>query len=216
MTAERPETPHETAAVPLREEDRRTMLQLAVGAVRDRLHECPVSLPDPASWTEPLRQVRATFVTWRRHGELRGCCGTVRPREPLARDVVRSALSAAFSDPRFSPVDPREFPEFDLHISLLSRPAALAILTEADLVAAVRPGIDGLILSDESHQGVYLPSVWEQVATPREFVRRLKQKAGFAPDHWSPWLRVERFTAESIHGTVADVLPKLPANAERR
>lgn len=213
MTAGQSAMISDSRSVEMTDADRRTLLQLAVVAVRDRLHQRPPSPSDPTTWTEPLRELRATFVTLRRRGELRGCCGTVRPREPLARDVVRSALSAAFSDPRFASVEPHEFVELDLHISLLSRPQSLSILTEADLVAVVRPGIDGLILSDESHQGVFLPSVWEQVATPREFVRRLKQKAGFSPDHWSPWLRVERFTAESIHGTVAEVLSPLSGNA---
>ena len=45
--------------------------------------------------------------------------------------------------------------------------------------------------------GAFLPSVWERVPEPAQFVRQLRRKADLAPDHWSDDLRVSRYTAES-------------------
>jgi AMMECR1 domain-containing protein len=52
--------------------------------------------------------------------------------------------------------------------------------------------------TDLGRRGVFLPAVWDQIRDPRQFLRRLKQKAGLPPDYWSPWLRGWRFTVQSI------------------
>ena len=69
-----------------------------------------------------------------------------------------------------------------------------------DLLARLRPGIDGLILEDGEHRALFLPSVWESLPEPRRFVARLLVKAGLPADHWSPGLTVSRFVATSIGG----------------
>ncbi|EDN65295.1 conserved hypothetical protein [Beggiatoa sp. PS] len=62
----------------------------------------------------------------------------------------------------------------------------------------MRPGIDGLILSDGSHKGTFLPSVWESLTEPRDFIYQLKRKAGLSPNYWSNTLKVERYICDSI------------------
>ncbi|MCF8014581.1 MAG: AMMECR1 domain-containing protein, partial [Chromatiaceae bacterium] len=69
---------------------------------------------------------------------------------------------------------------------------------EAELLAAIEPGVDGLILSEGHRRGTFLPSVWEQLPTREEFLRHLKQKAGLAPDYWSPQIQVARYRTESF------------------
>lgn len=195
-----------SATATLSAAEQRTLLEIAIDAIRRRLDgrvEAP--LLAEAQVSPALREPRATFVTLRIGGELRGCCGSLRAREPLYLNVAHSAVSAAFGDPRFPPLEREEFPELDLHLSLLTTPETLPVLTEADLLAVLRPGVDGLILSEDGRQGVFLPSVWEQIPEPREFVRRLKQKMGLPLDYWSPWMKAERFETESVHGTVRDL-----------
>lgn len=192
------------------------LLRLAVQAIERRLSnegsgetggELVPSVP-PQDWPPPLHAERATFVTLHRQQALRGCCGSIRAFEPLGRNVVRSATTAAFSDRRFPPVTAEELPDLDLHISILNPSEPLAFLTEADLVAQLRPHVDGVILveSDLRAQGVFLPSVWDQLEDPRDFVRRLKLKAGLPADYWSPWLAASRFTVHSVEGRAADWL----------
>lgn len=205
MVESEPQTIARSATATLSREEQRTLMETAIDAIHRRLHgrEEATSL-DETRVSSALRQPRATFVTLRIDGELRGCCGSLRAREPLYRNVAHSAVSAAFGDPRFLPLEREEFPALDLHLSLLTTPTTLPVLTEADLLAALRPGVDGLILSEDGRQGVFLPSVWEQIPDPREFVTRLKQKMGLPLDYWSPWLKSERFEAESVHGAVRD------------
>ena len=50
----------------------------------------------------------ACFVTLKKHGELRGCIGTLEPAEAsLGREIARNAHSSAMRDPRFPPVTRR-------------------------------------------------------------------------------------------------------------
>ena len=70
--------------------------------------------------------------------------------------------------------------------------------SEEDLVQQLRPGVDGLILSDKGHCGTFLPSVWKEIADPAEFVRQLKVKAGFPKQYWSATLTVDRYTVDVV------------------
>ena len=70
--------------------------------------------------------------------------------------------------------------------------------SEADLLKQIRPGIDGLILSDGLYKGTFLPSVWESLPDPKQFLMHLKMKAGLKPDHWSDTIKAERYVVELI------------------
>jgi len=149
-------------------------------------------------FAQPLRETRASFVTLEIAGRLRGCMGTLEPRRALVSEVVEMAYAAAYRDPRFGPLTAAEFARVELHISVLSGAEALEFASEEELLRQLRPGIDGLILSERYARGTFLPSVWESLPEPREFLARLKQKAGLSPDYWSDAIRVERYTTESI------------------
>lgn len=151
-----------------------------------------------ADYPEALRAERATFVTLRQAGELLGCIGTLRPRRALVRDVVHNAYHAAFSDPRFAPLTPAQLPGLDLHISLLGPLEPLPVSSEDDLLARLRPGIDGLLIEAGDHVATFLPAMWPRLSTAHAFVRALKDKANLPPDYWSPTLRVFRYTAEEL------------------
>jgi AMMECR1 domain-containing protein len=47
-------------------------------------------------------------------------------------------------------------------------------------------------------RGTFLPSVWEQLPQPRDFLHHLKLKAGLSPDYWSEHLRAWRYRTESF------------------
>jgi len=151
-----------------------------------------------ADYPEALRMPRATFVTLHVDGKLHGCVGTLEAHKPLVEDVVSNAWSAAFRDSRFPALTWPDFERLKIHVSILSPPEPMAFSSEADLLAQLRPQVDGLILEDGHHRGTFLPSVWEQLPDPREFLRQLKLKAGLDADHWSSRLRVQRYTTESI------------------
>ncbi len=143
-----------------------------------------------------LRELGASFVTLKRNGQLRGCIGSLEARRALVDDVKHNARSAAFLDPRFRPVSLREFDEITVEVSLLSVPEPMAFRDEDDLIAQLRPEVDGLILEVDGHRGTFLPQVWESLPTPREFFTHLKNKAGLPMDFWSDDLRVARYTVD--------------------
>jgi hypothetical protein len=148
-----------------------------------------------ASYDEPwLQQPGATFVTLMEHGELRGCVGSIQSHRPLIEDLRHNARAAAFSDPRFSPVQPHEFPHLSVEVSLLSRPEPFPVDSEEDALARLRPGVDGLILEHGMARSTFLPQVWEQLPDPRQFLAYLKQKAGLQASFWSPQVRLHRYT----------------------
>jgi len=158
------------------------------------------SLPvDLAALPPALRANGAAFVTLRKpDGALRGCIGSLEARRALALDVAENAVRAALHDPRFSPIRGDELADLGLHLSILSAPEPMQVHSEADLLGQLRPGIDGLILEDGPHRATFLPDVWSELPSPREFVRHLKRKAGMRPDHWSPSLRAQRYTTRGI------------------
>lgn len=152
---------------------------------------------DLVALAAPLHEPGASFVTLRWRGELRGCIGTLEAGEPLAFSVARNAVKAA-RDPRLAPVDAAELVEMEVKISVLSPLEPLAVRDEAELLAALRPGVDGLVLRDEPHGATFLPAVWESLPSPRDFLRELKRKALLADDHWSSRLAFWRYQVEEI------------------
>ena len=147
---------------------------------------------------EALKEDGAAFVTINLRGRLRGCIGSLVAHRPLADDIAQNAWKAAFKDPRFSPLTREEFGACEVEISLLSPHTPFPFRDEADLIARLRPGRDGLTLQEGDKRALFLPSVWEGIPDPAVFVQRLKQKAGWAPDYWSERIRATRFTTEKI------------------
>ena len=153
---------------------------------------------DPADYAEPLRALRASFVTLRIGGDLRGCTGRLEPEYPLVVDVARNAYRSAFEDPRFAPLRAEESPDLEYHISVLGPREPLPADSEQDLLEKLRPGIDGLVLRDGSAVATFLPSVWESLDEPRRFLHELERKAGLPAGHWSATLRFERYETIQI------------------
>lgn len=141
---------------------------------------------------------RASFVTLEKSGRLRGCIGSLEAWRPLVVDVVENAYAAAFRDPRFPPVQGDEADGLEIHLSLLTPAVAMNFSSEADLLAQLHPGVDGLILQEGSCRGTFLPSVWDELPTPQLFLSQLKRKAGLPADYWSPRVRIMRYTTEII------------------
>lgn len=174
------------------------LLDIARRSIEHGLYHGEPLHVDPAEYAPALRDQRATFVTLQILGTLRGCIGTLAAVRPLVSDVAFHAHAAAFGDPRFPPLRPDEFGQLEIHVSILSLPEPLSFESEADLLRQIRPGTDGLILEEGWHRGTFLPSVWESLPDPVDFLRHLKRKAGLPADYWSGKLKVQRYTTEAF------------------
>ncbi len=178
--------------------DQQQLLQLARESIEYRLqhnHEISIRTGD---YPPELQQERATFVTLHLNNQLRGCIGTLEAYQALVLDVAHNAYAAAFTDPRFIPVTQSEVNNLEIHISILNPAEEMHFESEQDLIDQIRPNIDGLIIQDDGRRGTFLPSVWEQLVEPREFIHHLKLKAGLPASHWSNTLQVWRYTTTSF------------------
>lgn len=154
---------------------------------------------DEARITSALREPRACFVTLHCRGELRGCIGTLQPREPLHRAVIENARGAAFRDSRFNQVGEGEVAGLDIEISILSPPMPLEFVTPQELLEKLRPDVDGVLLRIGGRTATFLPQVWGKIPDPVRFMDALAQKAGLASDAWrGPETTVMTYQVESF------------------
>jgi AmmeMemoRadiSam system protein A len=130
---------------------------------------------------------------------LRGCIGTVEAHMPLAHDVQRNAVSSALHDPRFPPVSAGELDRLRIELSILTRPQPLTFDGPDELLARIRPGVDGVLIEKDWHRATLLPSVWEKITNPVQFLTTLCYKASLPEDAWRrPGLAVSVYQAEKI------------------
>jgi AmmeMemoRadiSam system protein A len=176
----------------LNKTQRTTLLQIARDSIAAVLEGRRPDLNQYAI-DDDLRRPAGAFVTLNdRDGELRGCIGSIEPVAPLFQAVSSSAISAAFRDPRFSPVQRDEFPTLHLEISVMG-----PILPVKD-VNEIEVGRDGLIMRRGHSAGLLLPQVATDYGWDREtFLAQTCVKAGLPPTAWQfPDTKIERFSAE--------------------
>ncbi len=179
-------------------EDQQELLRLARASIQMGISKGHAMDVDIKIYPANLQEQLACFVTLQKHGALRGCIGHLQAVQPLVTDVAENAYAAAFCDPRFPAVSESEVSMLDIHISVLSPSQPMVFSSEQDLMAQIRPGVDGLILESGYNRGTFLPSVWESLPDVPSFLRHLKLKAGLSADHWSDEIRVSRYTTDSF------------------
>ena len=187
------------ASARLLEADRERLLSACMAALRRRAEgrgKPPTFEPNRGS--PALSPWRATFVTLTESGRLRGCIGSPAARRPLVDDAVANAIDAGFADPRFPPLKEEELARLRLDVSILSHPRRIPAASEAELVSALEPDRDGLILGLGKRRALFLPSVWRELPDARAFVRRLLVKAGLEAEGWPEGLEAKRFSVESF------------------
>ncbi len=142
----------------------------------------------------------ASFVTLTETGRLRGCIGSLEAVRPLIDDVGSNAVAAAMGDPRFPPLKQRELGGIAIEVSVLSSPVPLTASSLADAYAALRPGVDGVIVElDPWHRATFLPQVWEDLPSPDEFLRHLWNKAGIPLGEWHESTTLQTYTVKAWH-----------------
>ncbi len=153
--------------------------------------------PDGDAWPDErwLQEPGATFVTLHSHGALRGCVGSLWAVRPLIEDVRENVVAAATRDSRFPPVEAEELGDLEIEVTELGKPEPMTITSEADALAQLRPGMDGIVLRHGARRATFLPQVWESLPEPETFLGHLKRKAGLAEDFWDDDVELERYRA---------------------
>lgn len=141
------------------------------------------------------------FVSLKRQGQLRSCCGAMAASMTLCQAVERSAQRAACDDPRFPPISPSELPHLDVEVWLLWNLQPMAA-RGPQRVEAVEIGRHGLQVAQGPHRGLLLPGVAvEHGFDARQFLEQTCLKAGLRRDAWlSDATQVMTFEGYAIHG----------------
>jgi AmmeMemoRadiSam system protein A len=154
---------------------------------------------DPDLLNPGLREKRACFVTLTLDGRLRGCIGHLEAIQPLYKDVIENAVSAAFDDPRFPPLGEEELDRVEIELSILGKPVDLDYKDAHDLVKKLSPGKDGVILRKGAYGATFLPQVWDQIKTPEDFLSHLCAKAGLDLGEWRKGkLEIQTYSVEAF------------------
>lgn len=173
----------------LNESDQRTLLALARSSIGEAL--TTRRRPGKAEVLSPLlREKRGVFVTLQQEGMLRGCIGFPFPSRPLGEACQEAAYSAAFEDPRFPPLDPRELESIEFEISVLSVPEPIR-------PEQVKVGVHGLFIRKGRRSGLLLPQVaFEERWGREELLGQTCRKAGLPEDAWKSGAEVLGFEAQ--------------------
>jgi AmmeMemoRadiSam system protein A len=146
-----------------------------------------------------LTEEKGSFVTLMLDNKLRGCIGHILPVQPLFKDIMENAISAAFSDPRFFPLTEDEYSKIEIEISALSIPNKLVYKDSDDLIKRLKPEVDGVIVEKNGYSATFLPQVWEQIRDSEDFLSHLCLKAGLNPYEWKVGdLDVQIYSVESF------------------
>ena len=186
------ETSHIRGGIPMenctRPEQGNVLLDHARRTITEKLGR-EIDLETAASLEKKLQdncydKKSGTFVTLTLDGQLRGCIGNMNTTLNLRDGVRQNALSAAFHDPRFSPLTEAELDKVHIEISILTDPRPLDYNGGDDLVQKLRPNVDGVIISKGHKRATFLPQVWKQLPRPDDFLSRLCLKAGLPAGTW--------------------------------
>lgn len=139
---------------------------------------------------------RGAFVTLEKEGELRGCIGYPYPVLPFKEVLIKSALAAAFEDPRFFPIEKKEFSKIKIEVTTLTLPELLegAFTRYSNLIEI---GKHGLMAEYGDMHGVLLPQVaveqgWDAI----DFLCQVCLKAGLTPMMWKYGAKIYRFEGQ--------------------
>lgn len=184
----------------LSDEEKRTLLCLARQALESGVRGQKLIPLDLQSLSPRLQECGASFVTLTINGSLRGCVGALEPYQSLVEDVREHAVAAALQDFRFPAVCSEELAQIKLEISRLTLPIPLEYASAEDLLAKLRPGIDGVVLREGLRRATFLPQVWEKLPDPADFLDNLCYKLGAAPSLWrEKHLDVLVYQVEEFH-----------------
>jgi len=162
--------------VSLTEEEKDQLKKMAKGAIEGVLFG---KKEETQAIPETLKEKMGVFVTLKKKGELRGCIGYLRGVMPLYKAVKDVAIESAFRDPRFSPLDKKEWKDIEIEISVLTPMKKIQDINE------IKVGVHGLYIEKGGYSGLLLPQVateynWDAIT----FLKHTCYKAGLPEDAW--------------------------------
>jgi uncharacterized protein len=181
-------------------EEGRILVETARQAITSHLDGINFDPPDNAHPELSVR--RGVFVTLsdrRISRRLRGCIGNPFPKTSLLSETARCAVEAAAMDPRFAPVQQREFLcSVIVEVTVLSPLEHIMVKSPLDLPLNIKVGRDGLLVDGNGARGLLLPQVAvDEGFDEEEFLNECCLKAGLMPDAWvTGGVKIARFQGQ--------------------
>ncbi len=142
---------------------------------------------------EEFDEKKGIFVTLYKDEELRGCIGFIKAVD-LNEGIIDAARAAAFSDPRFIPLQEDELNKIRIEVSLLSEPELL----KGDYLKQIEIGKDGLIVEKGVNSGLLLPQVFIDYNCDAKIALEMTcQKANLEKNAWKEQeVKIYKFQCE--------------------
>jgi uncharacterized protein (TIGR00296 family) len=181
----------------LSEDEGKFLIKIAREAIETFIKE-QKKIDVPENTPDTLKENMGAFVTLNKEGLLRGCIGYPEPIAPLINAVIDVAISAAFNDPRFSPVTLSELDDLEIEVSILTKPELIEVNQPEEYMDNIKVGVDGLIIERGPYKGLLLPQVaLEWGWNVEEFLYNTCVKAGLTADCWLyPDVKVYKFGSQ--------------------
>ncbi|HLC39001.1 MAG TPA: AmmeMemoRadiSam system protein A [Patescibacteria group bacterium] len=132
-------------------------------------------LNSPKSLPKNLTKRAGTFISLHlSNDDLRGCIGTFLATQPnLAEEIIKNAVAAATSDPRFEPVTLSELKSIEISVDVLSSPKPVQ-----NPDRELNPKKYGVIVKTaDGRSGLLLPDL-DGVDSANQQIAIASQKAG--------------------------------------
>ncbi len=165
-------------------EHRRAILAAAARFVGSALLNRDLGPGDPTLEGAAGLPVAGAYVTLKRQGHLRACCGTLGAERPLLAMLRHASQQTAREDHRLPPISLTELPYLDLSVNLLFAFEPVSAQGR-QRIAAVQVGRHGLRIQRGDAGGLLLPIVAVENAWDSEtFLRQVCRKAGLPTNAW--------------------------------
>lgn len=127
-------------------------------------------------WTKAGGERKATFVSIKKHGILRGCIGTIEPTaDCVENEIIDNAIKASTEDPRFPPITEDELNDLSVSVDLLYPPERIDSKSMLDVKEY------GVIVSKGFRRGLLLPNL-DGIDSIDEQISIALKKGGISPD----------------------------------
>lgn len=144
-----------------------------------RRKQVPEAAPEE-ELTSEMRERCGVFVSIKKKGQLRGCIGTIEPRQSnVACEVIQNAISAATCDPRFPPITADELGDLEISVDVLTAPEPIESLDQLD---PKRYGLIVQSLANPLKRGLLLPDLPSIRTAEEQFYHTKVYKAGIVDD----------------------------------
>ena len=181
----------ELKAFSLNEEEKKNLLDLCHHSIEYYFTTNHKDIITPKGVSKSLQAHCGAFVSVYINNELRGCIGNMISKKPLYQLVQELAISSAFNDSRFEPVQKEEMEKIKYEISVLTP------LMKINQIDEFIPGKHGIFIKKGFQSGTYLPQVADKTGWNRlEMIENCsRDKAGLGKHGWKD---AELFIYEAI------------------